>query len=194
MPYFTFQKRKFIYNPSCNTFEKIAFPIHKAQTLHFFHSSRGLSNDKLVAEAIETYGINSFDIPIPSFIELFKEHAVAPFFVFQLFCVCLWFMDEMWYYSIFTLVMLVVFESTVVFQVRLYIHLSCPIPTTICPLYSAPRTAAYSIHFTSHTFQSTHWTLHPTPRSIQPLLNMIHITSHTLSNSVQNLNPTQTTI
>ncbi|CCJ30173.1 unnamed protein product [Pneumocystis jirovecii] len=41
---------------------------------------KGLTSDKLIEYAKHHYGYNRFDIPILTFIDLFKEHAVAPFF------------------------------------------------------------------------------------------------------------------
>lgn len=85
-------------------------------TIEEFQISKGIETKSELSRIQNHYGNNTFDIPVPTFTELFKEHAVAPFFVFQIFCVGLWLMDEYWYYSLFTLFMLIAFESTVVWQ------------------------------------------------------------------------------
>jgi cation-transporting ATPase 13A1 len=111
---FTFQQQKFIYNEERKCFRKLSFPI--ALPVEEYVKTAGLSNDDEVQRRSQCYGANRFEVPMPTFMELFKEHAVAPFFVFQVFCVGLWCLDEYWYYSVFTLIMLVIFESTVVQQ------------------------------------------------------------------------------
>ncbi|MCJ1309559.1 hypothetical protein MMC25_003219 [Agyrium rufum] len=115
---FIFQKRRFLYNYEEQSFAPLSYALDQtpAPSIETFQRSRGLTTKAEIERLQEHYGDNTFDIPVPTFLELFQEHAVAPFFIFQLFCVGLWLLDEYWYYSLFTLFMLVVFESTVVWQ------------------------------------------------------------------------------
>ncbi|KAJ6199358.1 LOW QUALITY PROTEIN: cation-transporting ATPase 4 [Bipolaris maydis] len=106
---FLFQKRRFLYDADKGSFAPLAYALdtEPKPQLKTFQQAQGLTSPAEIERLQQHYGDNAFDIP------LFKEHAVAPFFVFQVFCVGLWMLDEYWYYSIFTLFMLVVFESTV---------------------------------------------------------------------------------
>ncbi|KAG1122926.1 hypothetical protein G6F42_011024 [Rhizopus arrhizus] len=108
--------KKFIWNFDKKQFQKLLYPSDLNHTVGSYQSTKGLTTQKEIESLTHAYGLNKFEIPLPTFMELFKEHAVAPFFVFQIFCVGLWCLDEYWYYSLFTLFMLVVFECTVVYQ------------------------------------------------------------------------------
>ena len=115
---FLFQKRRFLYDYEKNSFSPLSYKIDQEPRppIKTFQASKGLDSKEEIDRLQQHYGDNTFDIPVPTFTELWKEHAVAPFFVFQMFCVGLWLLDDYWYYSLFTLVMLVGFESTVVWQ------------------------------------------------------------------------------
>ncbi|KAI7862416.1 HAD ATPase, P-type, family IC [Spinellus fusiger] len=113
---FQFQQKKFVWDQDKKTFKELVYLSDMQPNIGTYQNYNGLETAKAIEQARDMYGLNKFDIPMPTFSELFKEHAVAPFFVFQIFCVGLWCLDEYWYYSLFTLVMLVVFEGTVVFQ------------------------------------------------------------------------------
>jgi len=109
---FTYQKRTYTFNSKKGVFSKPENPTsHPFQ--YYLSRVRGLSLPEVEA-ARQSHGLNIFDIPLPTFGELYKEQAMAPFFVFQVFCVALWCLDEYWYYSLLTLGLLLVFEGTVV--------------------------------------------------------------------------------
>ncbi|OCF39299.1 cation-transporting ATPase 13A1 [Kwoniella heveanensis CBS 569] len=120
---FIYQRDTYVYSAAQNTFTRIPYPCDASPALSAFQSSKGILAHPSAKSSLAnleslkaTYGPNECHIPIPKFTELFAEHAVAPFFVFQMFCVALWCLDEYWYYSLFTAFMLIVFECTVVFQ------------------------------------------------------------------------------
>lgn len=114
---FNYQRDTYILkSASPPVFINLPYPSSESPPLAKYHAPKGLSG-KQIPEELNLYGKNEFNIPIPSFTALFAEHATAPFFVFQVFCVALWCLDEYWYYSLFTLFMLIVFECTVVWQV-----------------------------------------------------------------------------
>ncbi len=88
-------------------------PIFRYSEAPAFGGKHGLQHMEIVRRR---YGKNEIVINVPSYRDLFVEQATMPFFVFQVVCVGLWSLDEYWYYSLFSLLMLVIFEAGTAFQ------------------------------------------------------------------------------
>lgn len=112
--FFTFQKIKYVWDDDKKQFRANEFPTNRP--LQEYFDAKGHEDDDALAVAEKRFGKNSMEMVVPEFHELFIERATAPFFVFQVFSVGLWCLDEYWYYSLFTLFMLIVFECTLVQQ------------------------------------------------------------------------------
>ncbi|KAF0757705.1 manganese-transporting ATPase 13A1 [Aphis craccivora] len=112
--WFKYQEIKYIWNDDKKCFHSLEFPI--ANTIEQYGNCKGYNSDEQLSRAIQLYGRNRLNIQLPKFNDLFIERATAPFFVFQVFCIALWCFDKYWYYSLFTLAMLVLFECTLVKQ------------------------------------------------------------------------------
>ncbi|CAM9985872.1 unnamed protein product, partial [Ectocarpus fasciculatus] len=114
--WFVFQQNKFVFTDAGGKqgFVRLEYPSEGS--FEAYLGCRGWRDEAALAAAAERWGPNVLDIPMPAFMTLFAEHAVAPFFVFQILCVALWSLDDYWYYALFTLVMLVLFEAMLCLQ------------------------------------------------------------------------------
>jgi len=115
LTYVQLEKVNFLYNENTKTFEKINYNIKK-KVKEFLDTQPIKTEENNYNLLREKFGQNTMKIPIPSFFSLYKEHIVAPFFVFQLFCILLWVFDDYGVQSAMTLMMLCIFEATVVGQ------------------------------------------------------------------------------
>lgn len=112
--WFRYQEIKYIWNDNKKCFHSVEFPI--SSSVEHYINCKGYNSGEQLARAVQLYGRNELIIRLPKFNDLFIERATAPFFVFQVFCIVLWCFDKYWYYSLFTLAMLILFECTLVKQ------------------------------------------------------------------------------
>lgn len=106
---FQFQKVVYSFDQNKKTFVRLSYPT--TASVSSYLSCKGHMTTENVLKSWLKWGSNEFDIPIPGFLDLYAEHLMAPFFVFQVLCLLLWSLDDYWYYSFFTLMMLMFFEG-----------------------------------------------------------------------------------
>ncbi|CAJ0932793.1 unnamed protein product, partial [Mesorhabditis belari] len=112
--WFEFQKVQYMFDEEERKFRTIEFDSKRP--LKFYQKAGGFQSEDELSETRFNLGDNRMEMFVPQFWDQFKERATAPFFVFQVFCVGLWCLEDMWYYSLFTLLMLMTFEASLVKQ------------------------------------------------------------------------------
>ena len=81
-----------------------------------YTSAGGLHTDSEITKIDEKWGKNHLAVHTPSFLELLQVQLLSPLAMFQVFCALLWLLDEYWSYTAWSLVSVVIFETTTVFQ------------------------------------------------------------------------------
>lgn len=90
-------------------FHRLHFPINLPLTF-YTQTWKGHPTSHSITHTRSIYGPNATLIPLPPYMALLTEQLLQPLFLFQLFCVLLWSLDEYWIYALFTLGSIVMFE------------------------------------------------------------------------------------
>ncbi|OEL17438.1 putative manganese-transporting ATPase PDR2 [Dichanthelium oligosanthes] len=96
--YFDFRKQRFIYSAEKDNFLKLRYPTK--EPIGHYAKGTGFGTEARINTAVDKWGRNIFEYPQPTFQKLIKEQIMEPFFVFQVFCVALWCLDEYCIYTI----------------------------------------------------------------------------------------------
>lgn len=100
--------------PCARRFRPVQYPIHLP--FRWYATWKGHDSIHSAVTSGRVYGRNTTTLQLPAFLELLSQQMIAPFFIFQVFCVVLWSLDEYWYYALFTLFALILFESTLAYN------------------------------------------------------------------------------
>ncbi|XP_034035845.1 probable cation-transporting ATPase 13A3 isoform X1 [Thalassophryne amazonica] len=114
--YFTFHSTRYYWNNEVQNFEVLTgledLQVN-ASTLHFEHSA-GLTKRQQEYRRL-FFGVNKIEVKVPSLFKLLIKEVLNPFYIFQLFSVILWAVDEYYYYA-----MAIVFMSVISIATSLY--------------------------------------------------------------------------
>lgn len=121
-----FQRQTYSYTPSSNLgyegakkFPTGVFSLSSCPVdlpVSHYTTCKGHLTPAAVDSNTERWGKNHLTIKIPGFLEMLQSQLLSPLAIFQVFCALLWLLDEYWTFTLWSLVSVVIFEATTVFQ------------------------------------------------------------------------------
>ncbi|CAH1276951.1 ATP13A3 [Branchiostoma lanceolatum] len=115
--YFIHHCLKYMWNAEKKTFEKVRGLDSGIPCSVFYTLGHGLSSTDQ-ANRQTRYGDNAITVKVKPYIKLLFYEVLNPFYVFQLFSVCLWMSDEYYYYAAAIIVMSLLSIGTQLYTIR----------------------------------------------------------------------------
>eukprot|EP01135_Chromosphaera_perkinsii_P010889 Nk52_evm16s2273 gene=Nk52_evmTU16s2273 len=97
--YFEYRRLRYIYNGGKNTFEPSG-GVESLWTSSYIHDvcSKGLTRETANRRKL-MYGQNQIDIEVKPVLTILVEEVLHPFYMFQVFSMILWYLDDYYYYA-----------------------------------------------------------------------------------------------
>nr|XP_018898434.1 PREDICTED: probable cation-transporting ATPase 13A3 [Bemisia tabaci] len=95
---FELKKQRYIWDPEHSAFNRLRGLDYK-MPIHLLLHREGLSPMERISRRA-VYGLNEIKIPIASVSSLFIREGLTPFYIFQIFSLTLWFLDEYIFYAL----------------------------------------------------------------------------------------------
>lgn len=113
---FKCKQLRYIWDVTTNTFVKLK-GLDVNVPSFMLHQQRGLSLEEEYARRL-VYGLNQIIIPLKGVMTLLFLEVLNPFYVFQVFSVCLWFSYSYYYYAVVIVLMSAFGISMSIIQTR----------------------------------------------------------------------------
>ncbi|NXC39721.1 AT134 ATPase, partial [Penelope pileata] len=112
------QKIRYVWNACANQFQKVGAleDHHTCSAIHAKFGSGLTCNEQSIRRVI--CGPNTIDVPVIPIWKLLIKEVLNPFYVFQLFSVCLWFAEDYMEYATAIIVMSLLSISLTVYDLR----------------------------------------------------------------------------
>ena len=108
-------KMIYIYNKDYKQFYRSKYELVKQSKLSDYLEIKPISSLEIPQKKAR-YGSNIIEIPSPSFLYLYKEHIITPFFIFHLICSLIRIFDNNSYKYIISLIITLIFEITITWK------------------------------------------------------------------------------
>ncbi len=108
-------KMIYIYNKDSKQFYRSKYELIKQSKLSDYLEVKPISSLEIPQKKAR-YGSNIIEIPSPSFLYLYKEHIITPFFIFHLICSLIRIFDNNSYKYIISLIITLIFEITITWK------------------------------------------------------------------------------